>query len=82
MRGGIRNGSSSTGSISSANRVRITIALKSVPTATKPTVASAITPIRGARTPPTGTSKNSTNNGSPTHSTTPTNTQFAMSFAQ
>ena len=38
------NGSSSTGSISSANRVRTAMALKIVPTATNPIVASAVTP--------------------------------------
>ncbi len=78
--GGIRNGSSSTGSISSAKRVRITMALKSVPTATNPTVASAITRTRGSRICPMGTSKKSTNKGSPTPSTTATNARFAISL--
>ena len=43
------NGSSSTGSISSAKRVRTVMALKSVPTATNPIVASRVTPSRPGR---------------------------------
>src|SRR2546426_8855621 len=61
MSGGTRNGSSSTTRSSSANRVLITSALNSVPTATNPTVASAITATSGSNTRPTGTLKNSTN---------------------
>src|SRR5439155_1207091 len=74
MSGGTRNGSRITTSSSSANRVRITRALKSVPTATNPSVASAMRPMSGTSTGPTGTSKNRTNSGSPTASTTSTNT--------
>src|SRR5439155_269241 len=80
--GGIRNGSSSTGSISSAKRVRITITLNKVPTATNPTVARAMTPISGSSTCQTGTSKNSTNSGSPTASTVVTNSRLAIRFPQ
>src|SRR5881396_2056461 len=80
--GGTRNGSSSTGSISSAKRVRITIALNNVPTATNPTVARAMTPTSGSSTCQAGTSKNSTNSGKPTASTTATNTRFAISLPQ
>ena len=43
------NGSKSTGSSSSAKRVRTVIALNSVPTATNPTVASAISAMSGTR---------------------------------
>ncbi len=43
------NGNNSTGSNSSAKRVRTVIALKSVPTATKPIVASAISALSGHR---------------------------------
>src|SRR5574341_221985 len=77
-----RNGSSSTRSRSSANRVRITIALNRVPTATKPTVASAITATSGSRTRPTGTLKNRTNSGRPTPSIPATNARLARSFPQ
>src|SRR5438034_1232684 len=66
MSGGTRNGSRITTSSSSANRIRITRALKSVPTATNPSVASAMTPMSGTSTRPTGTSKNRTNSGSAT----------------
>src|SRR5437879_6886318 len=59
MSGGMRNGSSSTGNISSAKRVRTSIALNSVPTATNPTVASAMTPTKGPSTSATGTLKRS-----------------------
>src|SRR5256885_1344472 len=82
MSGGTRNGSRITTRSSSANRVRITSALKSVPTATNPSVASAITPTRGTSTRPTDTSKKRTNSGSPTASTTATNTRFAISLPQ
>src|SRR5213592_729946 len=82
MSGGRRKGSRSTTSSSSAKRVRITSALNNVPTATKPTVASAITAIRGPSTGATGTSKKRTNSGSPTTSTTATNTRLASSFPQ
>src|SRR5437667_9031254 len=76
----MKNGSSSTGSISSAKRVRITIALNRVPTATNPTVARAITATSGARTGQMGTSKNSTKRGKATHSTTATNIRLATSL--
>src|ERR1051325_2148456 len=76
----MKNGSSSTGSISSAKRVRITIALNRVPTATNPTVARAITATSGARARHTGTSKNSTKRGRATHSTTATNIRLATSL--
>src|SRR5437867_6919813 len=76
----MKNGRSSTGSISSAKRARTTIALNRVPTATKPTVASAITATSGARIRHTGTSKNSTNSGRPTPSTTATNIRLASSL--
>src|SRR5881296_870755 len=82
MSGGTRNGSRITTRSSSANRVRITRALNSVPTATNPSVASAMTPTRGTSTRPTGTSKNRTNSGRPTASTTATNTRFATSLPQ
>src|SRR3989475_4925605 len=82
MSGGTRNGSRITTRSSSANRVRITSALNSVPTATNPSVASAMTPTRGTSTRPTGTSKNRTNSGRPTASTTATNTRFATSLPQ
>src|SRR6267143_1104467 len=82
MSGGTRNGKRITTRSSSANRVRITSALKSVPTATNPSVASAITPTSGANTRPTGTSKNSTNNGRAKASTTATNTRFDTSLPQ
>ena len=78
--GGIRNGKSSTGSISSAKRVRITMALNSVPTAMNPTVASAITPTSGSRTRQIGTSKNSANKNRPIVSTAATKTRFAASL--
>src|SRR3989449_114921 len=82
MSGGMRNGSSSTGNISSAKRVRTSIALNSVPTATNPTVASAMTPTKGPSTSATGTLKNNTNSGRPTASTTATNTRLAASLPQ
>src|SRR5439155_1127160 len=82
MSGGTRNGSRITTSSSSANRVRITRALNSVPTATNPSVASAMTPTSGTSTRPTGTSKNRTNSGNPTPSTTATKTRFAISLPQ
>src|SRR5881397_2292841 len=82
MRGGRRNGSRITRRSSSAKRVRITSALKSVPTATNPSVASAMTPTRGSSTRLTETLKNRTNNGRPTASTTATNARFAISLPQ
>src|SRR5437879_2207432 len=78
----MRNGSSRTGNISSAKRVRMTIALNNVPTATKPTVARTMTATIGSSACPMGTSKNSTNSGSPTASTTATNARLASSFPQ
>src|SRR2546422_2883679 len=60
----------------------MTSALNSVPTATNPIVASAITPTSGSSTRPTGTSKNSTNSGNPTASTSATNTRLASSLPQ
>src|SRR5262245_28378729 len=73
-------GRSSTGSISSANRVRTAIALKIVPTVTKPIVASAVTPIIPGSAAPRSTLKNSTNSGSVTASTVPTKARLASSF--
>src|SRR5690348_3773735 len=78
--GGIRNGRSNTGSMSSANRTRITSADNSVPTATNPTVATAISAASGRRTWRIGTLKKSAKSGSPTASTSPTKTRFANSF--
>src|SRR5438552_1110443 len=82
MSGGTRNGSRITTRSSSANRVRITRALNSVPTATNPSVARAMTPMSGTSTRPTGKQKNRTDSGSPTPSTTATNTRFAISLPQ
>src|SRR3954453_16326228 len=73
-------GRSSTGSMSSANRVRTAIALKIVPTVTKPTVASAVTPMMPGSAAPRSTLKNSTNSGSVTTSTVPTKARLASSF--
>src|SRR5688572_14090276 len=80
MSGGIMNGSSSTGSISSANRVRTVMALKRVPTATNPTVASTLVIAIPPSTGPTGALKKTTNSGSVTASTVKTNARFASSL--
>src|SRR4051812_42721681 len=74
------NGNSSTGSSSSANRVRTAIALKMVPTATKPMVASAMTASSPGRIDQTLTLKNRVKSGSVTSSTAPTNARLASSF--
>src|SRR6267378_2389000 len=80
MRGGSMNGRSRTGNSSSAKRVRAVIALNSVPTATNPTVASAITTSNGPSTGRIATLKNSANRGRPTPSTTATKIRFATSL--
>src|SRR5688500_15066633 len=73
-------GSSSTGSISSANRVRTAMALKIVPTATNPVVASAVTPTIPGRAWPRSTLKKSTKSGRVTASTVPTKARLASSL--
>src|SRR3954454_4479891 len=80
MSGGTMKGRSSTGSISSANRVRTAIALKIVPTVTNPSVASAVTPMMPGRAAPRSTLKKSTKRGSVTASTVPTKARLASSF--
>src|SRR2546425_355437 len=77
-RGGeMKTGSSTPAKISRERRVPPSTARKSVPPATNPTVASAMTPTKGPSPSATGTLKNNTNSGSPTASTTATNTRLA-----
>src|SRR5437660_3826557 len=78
--GGIRNGSNNTGNINSANRVLITIALNSVPTAMNPAVASAMMPTSGPSIDTRGTSKQRANDRRAAASTNATKTRFAVSF--
>src|SRR6266508_3503327 len=80
LSGGIMNGNSNTGSSSSAKRVRVVIALNSVPTATNPIVASAISARSGPRYGSTRTLKNSASKGTPISSTPATKTRFAISL--
>src|SRR5579859_894942 len=78
--GGMKNGSNRTGSISSANRTRITNADRRVPTATKPIVATAISAASGGSTWTMEMLKKSAKSGSPTASTNPTKHRLAKSF--
>ena len=74
------NGSNSIGNINSENRVRTVMALNTVPTATNPIVARAMSPSSPGRMPQTGTLKNRTNSGSVTASTMPTNARLEISL--
>src|SRR5260221_1494964 len=76
MSGGIMNGKSSTGRSSSAKRVPPPIAPNSVPTATNPSIARAMTASNGPSTGTILTLKNSANSGSPIPSTVATNAKF------
>src|SRR3954452_23071482 len=78
--GGTMNGNSSTGSNSSANRVRTAMAPKIVPTATNPMVASAMTPRSPGRIDQTLRLKNKVKSGRVTSSTAPTKARLASSF--
>src|SRR5687768_9637486 len=73
-------GSSRSGSISSANRVRTVMEAKTVPTATKPAVASTATRMIPPTAPRRSTPKNTTNSGSATASTVNTKARLARYF--